>query len=223
MIKTLCAASAAVLCAGTASAAISYGDSFNTFGANMPYGSGNANANFAIDRNGSIEIGLKAKEAFVGDLPESNGVYTAQAGSPNSNGLASWNIDFGFALPQALLPNNYDMKLSLDFDPTVGAASFVTLDIDQSLLLATLNVNQGGDSQNPGFNFWSTSIPTVLDASGYLPFDPDALGEYEVKLTLTSVTGAPLAESSIIVRVVPAPASALLMGLGGLAVARRRR
>ncbi len=230
-MRAATAIGALALCAGTAlgTHVVTYGDSFNAFGANMPYGSGNANANFAIARNGGIEIGVKAKERFVGELT-TNGMerYYANAGSPNNDGNATWNIDYGFALPQAALPSNYEFLLMVDFDSGFGTQSWVTLDITQSLANLFLNVNEGGDSQNPGFNFWSFStngIPFLpeVDASGYIPFDPDALGEYDIRLILNDATGNPLAESNIVVEVVPTPSTLALLGFTGLLTTRRKR
>ena len=207
---------------------VTHEDSFNAFGADMPYGTNNANANFAIARNGAIEIGVKAKERFVGELATDGlGRYFANAGSPNNDGNATWNIDFGFALPQAALPSNYEFLLMVDFDPGFGTQSWVTIDVSQTLQNFFLNVNQGGDSQNPGFNLWSVStsgpLQRELDASGYIPFDPNTLGEYDVRLILTEVTGAPLAEAAIVVVVIPTPGTFALLGLGGLVATRRRR
>ena len=208
--------------------AVTHEDSFNAFGANMPYGSGNSNTNFTIARNADIEIGLKAKERFVGDLTtDGNGRYFAQAGSVNNDGVSTWNLDYGFALPQAALPSNYSFNLMVDFDAGFGTQSWVTLDIDQTLVNFFQNINSGGDSQNLGFGFWGTSssglLQLALDASGYIPFDPYATGEYDIVLELRDVTGNMLAQSAIVVEVVPTPGSLALLGLSGLVVTRRRR
>lgn len=207
---------------------VTHEDSFNAFGANMPYGSGNSNTNFTIARNGGVEIGLKAKERFVGDLTtDGNGRYFAQAGSVNNDGVSTWNIDYGFALPQAALPSNYSFNLMVDFDAGFGTQSWVTLDIDQSLANFFQNINTGGDSQNLGFNFWGTSTSGVLqlelDASGYMPFDPYATGEYDIVLEIFDNTGGMVARSAIVVEVIPTPGTLAMLGFSGLIASRRKR
>jgi hypothetical protein len=207
---------------------VTHEDSFNAFGATMPYGSGNSNTNFTIARNGNVEIGLKAKERFVGDLTtDGNGRYFAQAGSVLNDGVSTWNLDYGFSLPQAALPSNYSFNLMVDFDAGFGTQSWVTLDIDQTLENFFQNVNTGGDSQNLGFNFWGNSTSGVLqlelDASGYIAFDPFATGEYDIVLEVLDNTGGLVARSSIIVEVVPTPGTLAMLGFGSLIATRRKR
>ncbi len=207
---------------------VDHESSFLAFGAEMPFGDGNMNTNYSIHRGmdafGDLEIGLKAKERFVGDLTtDGNGRFFANAGSPDNDGLSSWNIDFGFALSRDALPSNYQMTLMVDFDAGFGTQSWVTLDLTNFFFFNAITSPSGGGSQNPGFGFWAVDVPLILDASGYMAFDPNAVGEYDVKMVLTEVTGAPLLETSIVVEVVPSPSSAALLGLGGLLATRRRR
>ncbi|MBO6512542.1 MAG: hypothetical protein JJ974_01080 [Phycisphaerales bacterium] len=230
MNLTTAAISALILTSGYATAGgftVTNEDSFLSFGAEMPYGDGNMNTNFNIARydDGSLhEIGLKAKERFIGDLTtDGNGRYFADAGSPGNDGLGTWNIDYAFALPQDALPTNYQLLLSVDFDSGFGSQSFVTLDITNALAANLITTPAGGDSQNLGFGFWGTSIPFIIDASGHIAFDPDALGEYDIELELRDATGNFLAKSAIVVEVIPAPGSAALLGLGALTAIRRRR
>ncbi len=228
-MKKIFAISALALASGTAlgGATVTHEDSFLAFGAEMPYGDGNMNSNFTIARNsdafGALEIGLKAKERFIGDLTtDGAGRYFANAGSPGNDGLASWNIDYAFALSQNAIPSNYNLVLSIDFDAGVGTQSWVTLNITNALAAGPFTPI-GGDSQNLGFGFWGTDIPFVIDASGHIVFDADAIGEYDVKLTLHDSAGAFLAESAIVIDVVPAPGAVALLGFGGLIATRRRR
>lgn len=228
-MKLSIAIAALAITAGTAlgGATVTHQDSFLAFGATMPFGSGNSNSNYTIARNtdafGSLEIGLKAKERFVGNLPtDGAGRYFANAGSPGNDGLSSWNIDYGFALSQTAIPANYNLVLSIDFDSGFGSQSWVTLNITNALAGGPF-VPAGGDSQNLGFGFWGVDIPFVIDASGHIVFDANAPGEYDVKLTLQDSAGAFLAESAIVVEVVPAPGSVALLGLSGLIATRRRR
>lgn len=233
-MKLTLAISTLALTAGTAmgGVVVTHEDSFNAFGPDMPYGNGNANSNFTIARNtdafGDIKIGLKAKERYVGNLTtDGPGRYYAPAGSPTNDGISSWNIDFGFALSQNAIPANYSLILSVDFDAGFGTQSLVTLDITQTLANFFLNTSSGGDSQNLNFSFWSTSTSGLfnreLDATNYMAFDANAFGEYDVKLSFRDSVGAMLAESAIVVEVVPAPGSMALLGLGSLIATRRRR
>jgi hypothetical protein len=214
--------------ASIAGVPVDHESSFLAFGAEMPFGDGNMNTNYSIHRGmdtfGDLEIGLKAKERFVGDLTtDGNGRFYANAGSPDNDGLSSWNIDFGYALSRDALPSNYHLTLMVDFDAGFGVQSWVSLDITNFLAANLITSPSGGGSQNPGFGFWAVDVPFILDASGYMAFDPNAIGEYDVKMVLTEVTGAPLLETSIVVEVVPAPSAAALLGLGGLLASRRRR
>lgn len=228
-------ASAALVIASSSALAghtVSHEDSFLAFGAEMPYGDGNSNSNFTIARNsdafGDLEIGLKAKERFVGDLSTNGaGRYYAAAGSPNNDGVSSWNIDYAFALSRDALPANYNLSMMVDFDAGFGTQSWVTFDITQTLENFFITTQAGGDSQNLNFGFWGNTttgpLNIEIDASGHIIFDADAPGEYDIKLILTEATGAPLAESAIVVEVVPAPGSIALLGLGALTATRRRR
>ena len=129
-MKLSIAIAALTLSATTAlgGAVVTHEDSFLAFGAEMPYGDGNQNSNFTIARNtdafGDLEIGLKAKERFIGTIPtDGNGRYFANAGSPDNDGLSSWNIDYAFALSQTAIPSNYSLILSIDFDAGFGTQS----------------------------------------------------------------------------------------------------
>ena len=83
-------------------------------------------------------------------------------------------------------------------------------------------------STNLGFASWALASP--IGPTGY---DPNVPGEYEVRLTvseldyagLVPVRGADIASTDILVRAVPEPASAALLGSAvlGLFVVRRRR
>lgn len=201
--------------------AIDFG-SFAAFGPEMPFGMGNQNLNYIISRNAGegIEIGIKAKERLVGQLPtDGTNRYFSPTGSPDNDGLAVWNIDFGFAFENGTI-DQYDVELRLDFDPAANSASFTRITLSNSPDL--LGLASGGGSQNPGFAFWGVDLPGLVDASGYQVFDADAVGEYEFGITVRDSAGSVLADATGFV-VVPAPGGAALLGLGGLLAVRRRR
>lgn len=180
-------------------------------------GVGNSNTNFVVstvtESTGNVvELGIKGKERFFGDtLPISGNVYTAQPGySPTSGGdptpatnRAWWNMDFSANLGSRT-PANTTLTLTIvDIQGDVFNASGP----------ATVSLAQ--DSWNIGFGFISGPL------GGFNPFTP---GDYTVTIAASDLaTSASLGSATAIIRVVPAPGAAALLGLGGLMVARRRR
>lgn len=180
----------------------------------------NSNLEVAVNATMGVEIGLKAIERYVGDLPATLDTYFAQPGiSMGQSGApddATWNYVLVGDLGSKTIAD-FDIEFAVDFHPGFGIQNYVVLDVDQ---FAVLN-NQGGDSrfgdsQNLDFSFWQ--------AFGAPPFDPFATGEYAlVLMVFENGTANVLSESSIRV-VVPtlsvAGALAVLGAIGGL---RRRR
>ena len=198
----------------------------------IPGSSGISNANFVLSTNAAegISLGLKAHERFIGDLANTGDTYFAApgtSGGPPSSALlgSTWNWTWAINLGTRTFAD-VDIEWKVDFDPAANTVSWVTSDVDASIAVlapAALGSSIGGSSENLNFNFWSTTVPFLLDASGYLAFDPNALGEYESMITVRDkTTGNLLAEASAIV-VVPTPGAAGLLALAGLAAARRRR
>lgn len=75
-------------------------------------------------------------------------------------------------------------------------------------------------SNNVAQNSWNyLFFATLPPLSG---FDPNDLGEYEIYLAAFDA-GTEIARSTITINVVPAPATAMLAGVAGLAAVRRRR
>lgn len=174
----------------------------------------------------TLTLGLTAHQRF--DNPplshDGAGTFTATTGtsfSPGGLEGALWNFAFFVGVEGAtieqLVAEDYNFLLAFDFDPGAAVDPGIIL-----LNLATGNVVQG--SQNLLFGFLAEGIPgIVFPPSG--SFDPNAPGLFSFTLTaINTISGVHLT-SSIDVRVVPVPATALLFGFGlaGLAVARRRR
>lgn len=214
---------------------------FDTFGA-LPQatfgGSGIPNQHVAIStRQGStaagdaftLTLGLTAHQRFF-NPPLSNdgaGTFTATTGtsfSPGGLEGALWNFAFFVGVEgttlEALVADGYAFLLGFDFDPSEI--------VDLGLIVlsgATGTVVQ--NSQNLLFGFLSDGIAgIVFPPQG--EFDPNAPGLFSFTLAALNTSGttavAPLL-SSIDVRVIPVPATALLFGFGlaGLGFVRRRR
>lgn len=186
-------------------------------------GSGNSNEQFTIDRNNDsgndIEIGIKAKNRFVGDIAPVGNVYNTVAGESDP-GLAIWNIDWSVDLGAGKTIDDYDVYLTVDFNTASGNSDVSTFLIDgTAFLLPGESVNQ--QSQNLGFGFWSL-------APNYQAFDPFAAGEYEIGLSVfeQGATTGPLANVQAFVNVAPIPLPPSLalgaLGIGALAFMGRR-
>lgn len=209
MFKQMMVAAAFVLTASVAQATT----------LNIPFtpGSGNSNENFVIDREGTIEIAIKAKERFVGELPRVGNRYSAFTGE-SGPGLALWNFDLSIDLGRSSF-DFFDAFLTLDFNPAVGNTDLTEIQIDNPLTTG-LSIIQA--SQNPGFGFLQ-SFPNAQ------PFDPFATGEYQLGLALfeQGTRSNPVASVTAFVDVTPIPVPAslplLLAGLAGFGIIRRRR
>ncbi len=218
--------------AGMAPAATAQLGTFTRAELNIPFtpGDGNSNTNFSINRtqeaNGNIvEIGIKAKERFFGDanVGGSGALYIVQEGfSPISGASGAplsddawWNfdssIDLGTRVTDSVRVQLTIANLAADPDVTPPPFSSTTDDLIAPLP-SGLSVLQS--SQNLGF--FPFNLATQWDA-----FDQ---GDYTFELAVfDKVSNASLGSASMTVRVVPTPASAGLLALGGLAIARRRR
>ena len=182
-------------------------------------GDGNSNTNFIIDVNRfeGIEIGIKAKASFQGDVPFENMAYQAVAGESDP-GLATWNVDFSFNFGASTI-DDYSVLLLLDFDPAVGSTP-ASLLVNANPAVAGLSLVQ--DSQNLGFPFFQ-----ALGNPNIQAFDPFAVGEYEIGIQVFNLDDELVAEVSSLVNVsnVPVPAALPLLafGIGGLVFLGRKR
>lgn len=180
-------------------------------------GSGIDNSDFEVATNATenIEIGLKAIERFVGDVPSNDGTYFAPIGE-DGPGLAEWNYvlvaDFG-----SRTVTDFDIQFEIDFDAGFGVTDFLSIDVDASApLVGIAGLSQYGDSQNLGFNIFQL-------AGAPQAFDPNAVGEYDLTYTVFEKgTSNVLARTDITV-VVPAPGAAAVACVVGLTSVRRRR
>lgn len=111
-------------CAGAAQAVITFDDNVTP---DILFGAGNANGGFTVDRQGSVELGLRAKLRF----PPSNvfnsngdGTYTFSAGlgqAPNHPVWAfEWSINTDYDNSSGDTLDDYTYLLEIDFDPGAG-------------------------------------------------------------------------------------------------------
>jgi hypothetical protein len=194
---------------------------------------------FTVTTAGSGEsVALKARGRDSGQPLSINGnTYNVLPGLAANNVSPWWSFDYQFSPgTNGSSPDDYLLTLQVDFDPTAGAATFKTL-----TFLASAN-----DTANPGPGAWSNdAVPFVTSDSLHLgfafwngvnlpapPFDPNAIGEYEIRFSVSTVgaspTAPPLAATNIFVNVAPVPepgSLVLMLGLAacGIPVALRRR
>jgi hypothetical protein len=178
-------------------------------------GTGNPNVGFTTDTTASgIQLGLGVNLRFVGPvLPTSTNNYTVPLGTSAfaPAGAAIWDfeysVDFGSS---GLTENNTDANLTV-----LNTSNGQSLTFDPSFFLLGDATNGNGyqNAENLGFSFVGILAPSF-------GFDPTAVDEYIVTLSLADVTGAPLASvtENINAAATPLPASLPLLatGLGGL-------
>jgi PEP-CTERM motif len=227
-----------LLTSGAASAALTYNADVEPTKANNDFipGGGIPSNGFAIDTVTSgpftgASVALKAR-ARVGGQPLSvvNDVYTVSPGLAPSSTSPWWSFDFQLSPgPNGTIADGLKLFLTVDFDPAYGQVDPVTLGgtVPVPGVFSTI-ANPGGgawsdnsidyvvaDSWNLGFTFWNTIFGKT--------YNPNTLGEYEIGLRATDSSNNPLAEVEILVQVVPEPSTAALLGVGALALLRRRR
>ena len=89
------------------------------------FGSGNSNGSFTVDRNGGVELGLRAKIPFSG-VTNSNGdgSYSYTTADIDTGGKASWNFDWtintDYDSSSGLMLDDLTYLLEFDYDPSAG-------------------------------------------------------------------------------------------------------
>lgn len=189
-----------------------------------------------IDGDNVITVALSATQRFSNPALGNDGAGTYFAGPGSNfggNGQSTtegalWNFNFYLSIESLSggSPRLADYQIDLFYDFDSGAdtplGDLGRINVTNSLLLDDPNADVAQGSQNLLFGFLSASLPGLIDApSG--SFDLNALGEYSFALTVSQVGGLPAETVAIDVAVVPAPASAALLGAAGLVGMRRRR
>ena len=195
-------------------------------------GDGNPNTDFAItriaeDNGNTIEIGVKAKERFVGqtNVGGSGTTYIVQPGVSTQSATnltpdpdrAWWNFDFSVDLGSRNLGDT-DVIMSI-VDPEGDSYSLDFGSDDETSLLQS--------SWNIGFGFINdaTFDGDPLGNGGLEGFKPFLYGNYDIDFAVKELDGTALGSQEITAQVVPLPAAAALFvpGLVSIALVARRR
>ena len=147
--------------------------------------------------------------------------------SPSATEGATWNFNF-YAKVESPTSSpqitDYQFDLLYDLDPGANTplVDFGKINLTNSVAFSpdpTTDLIE--DSQNAFFAFLTTSLPGFVDPPP-TSFDPDVDGEYGFVIQVSNLAGFNVENVAITV-VVPEPASAMLLGLGTLAMLRRSR
>lgn len=185
-----------------------------------------------VDGDTTITIALSAAQRFSAPTVTNDGAGTffATAGT-SSDGASLWNFNSFISVSSPTsspILTDFQFDLFYDFDPAEDNAlsTFGQIDITNSVALGidpTVPVDttilQG--SQNSTFAFLSIPAPGLITPPAAI-FDPDVEGEYTFVITVSNSLGFPIEVVAIDV-VIPEPAGLTLLGVGGLALLRRRR
>ena len=170
---------------------------------NFHPGNGNSNENFVIHDNTvlEIEVGLKAKARFEGELESEGATYQADTGvSVSSGGLAgaTWNFDFSVVSYGDADLSNYDTRFTIEFVDASGERQVLTfggpIEPGQGYQDTSGDTEGIQGSLNPDFGF--------IDPDNL--FDPNLPGSYDVSLEVVDrESGETVAQSDIRVEVAP--------------------
>ncbi|WP_421707251.1 right-handed parallel beta-helix repeat-containing protein [Algihabitans sp.] len=170
---------------------------------NFHPGNGNSNENFVVHDNTAleIEVGLKAKARFEGELESEGATYQASTGvSVSSTGVAgaAWNFDFSVVSYGDADLSNYDTRFTIEFVDANGEPQVLTfggpITPGQGYQDASGGTEGIQGSLNPDFGF--------IDPDNL--FDPNLPGSYQVSLeVIDRESGETVAQSDIRVEVAP--------------------
>jgi hypothetical protein len=185
-------------------------------------GVGNPNVGFTTDTTSSgIQLGLGVNLRYIGPvIPSSTNNYTVPLGTSSSppSGAAIWDfeysVDFGTS---GLSTSNTAAALTV-----LNTANGQTLTFDPSSALLGNATNGSGyqNAENLGFASFAFLFPSF-------DFNPNAVDQYVITLSLDNATGTTLASVTENVNATPVPAALSLfaggLGILGLFGARNRR
>jgi hypothetical protein len=207
------------------------------------FGGGNDNGAFTTDRAAGVEVGLRAKlrHDATGQADnifnsDGNGGYVFEAGVAPTQSFptAVWSFEWS-------VNSDYDGTSGLDLDDltyTLGMTSttgaFITMADPINVAYADHSIGTNATGNGAGVEAADATEYASLIAGNNLAqnswkphwfatgFDPTEAGTYTFELTAYN-GGTPVASTNIDVIVTPEPGSLALLGLGGLAMLRRRR
>lgn len=177
-------------------------------------------AGVATSATAQTELNLCVEETSLGSWQ-----ITAELLNPTGTIVATI-ADLRFNMTGTNISNfSYNAAFDSDFfGPAVVNASSTSVDFEGYNTLPPLNNANGPDSSNPLF-IGQFNAETVTDFS-FVGQNNGAYSGSPFPIILTYQTAAGTAGDTpytIEIKPIPAPASAALLGLGGLAAARRRR
>ncbi len=182
-----------------------------TLSSNAIYGAGNSNILFTVDREGDLELGLRAHTRYPTPLDDaarvlsqSNGTYGSFEAQGYTSGGApggprgSWNFDWSINTNSSGMGsdnvNAYTYLLEVDFDPTLGH-SFTSFDpvfppfaFPDNSYGNNSTPNDGSAPEGDAATYASTNNVVQNSTNlAFLPgvpaFDPTADGVYTIRLS----------------------------------------
>jgi len=240
-IASSCAAVAVASLAVTVAQATPVFDTFGPLNGATFGGQGIPNQEVAVSKqivNGDVTITLvmSATQRYSNPALTNDGVGTYFAGPGSNFGGAGqsvtegalWNFNYYMKVEgtngATPILADYQIDLYYDFDTGLDTplGSLGSINVTNAILgSVTPATTLVEDSQNLNFGFLAAAIPFVVSPPAGA-FDPNALGEYNFALTISSA-GLPLETVAMDVQVVPEPASLALGMIGGALMISRRR
>jgi len=205
----------------------------STPAAKVYFGTGNPNTNFAVNGDGTVQLGLKAAVRGVAQPIVSSGMdYSVTPGQqPHSPGHFDWNFTFSANTGGATL-DAYTYLITLTDD----AHPAITNTFDPSLTNGNALATSAGVACNgttpppcPAYNSATDNGFQNSEnlAFGYLPgYGFNSTDEITIVFTATSVGDGHVVTDTINVVPTPEPSSLIFLGtglLGGLGTMIRRR
>jgi hypothetical protein len=147
--------------------------------------------------------------------------YYVAAGDPNINNRGNNPAGLWIASPQGVGNGDFDSHLEVHFDPAFGATiAHIEFGLEAFLLIDVTAYDMGGNSlgtmtfSGGGFDFDHVDVYSANSGNGvsYIALDSRGAGQVSGNTSVDNFSVT-----------IPAPASAALLGLGGLVARRRRR